>query len=69
MAKQVTDEVTGQVFTVEQVGPCEFQSVFPERLADKSAIHIDEQVAWDWIEDVRADDATARLAAFNAQFA
>ena len=69
MAKTIPDRISGQVFTVEDVGGGEFQSVFPERLADKSAIHGDEQAAWDWIEEVRADDQRAIINHFNRQFA
>lgn len=61
--QQIIDKETGQVFTVEQVGECEFQSVFPERLADHSAIHTTEGDAWGWIDEVIAGERQA-----NSQF-
>ena len=72
MAKRtILDKVSvdGQVFTVDEVEPGNFQSVFPSRLADKSALHTDDQAAWDYIADVMADDEQARIAQFNRQFA
>lgn len=69
MAKEIADRVSGQVFTVQEVEPGLFQSVFPERLADKSELHSDEQAAWDYISDVMSDDEISRVAEFNNQFA
>ena len=59
----ITDSDSGQVFTVEECEPGVFQSVFPERLAEFSCIHDTEQDAWDYISEVRADEAGA-----NSQF-
>lgn len=68
MAKIITDKVSGQAFTVDEVEPGTFQSVFPERLADKSSLHVDEVAAWDYIAEVISDDAQERIAKFNSQF-
>lgn len=62
----ITDADSGQIFTVEQVDGADWQSVFPERLADQSAIHSSESAAWDWVEEVirRESEATqAHIAA------
>lgn len=64
MTKEIKDQVRpDQVFTVEDVGAGEFQSVFPERLADKSAIHSDEADAWSYINEVIAADNAERKVA------
>lgn len=54
--KQIKDQFSEQVFTVEEVEPGLFQSVFPERLAQDSELHASEDDAWDYIEEVRTRD-------------
>lgn len=50
-----------QVFTAEKVEEGVFQSVFPERLADKSCLHLCEVDAWNYIHEVRLTDLLTRL--------
>lgn len=49
-----------QVFTAEKVGSG-FKSVFPERLADKSCLHLCEVDAWNYIHEIRLTDLLTRL--------
>jgi hypothetical protein len=63
MIKQIKDKFSEQVFTVEEVEPGLFQSVFPERLSSESELHADEADAWSYIDEVIARDT-----ADNGQF-
>lgn len=57
MSKQV------EVYTVEEVEPGVFQSVFPSEHADRSSLHADAEDAWAYIEEMKAEIAEA-----NSQF-
>lgn len=49
------DAGQGQAYTVIEVEPGLFQSVFPSWLHEKSQLHSSEADAWDYIADVRED--------------
>jgi hypothetical protein len=51
----VIDTQTQEVFTVEEVEPGVFQSVFPKRLAEHSQLHTSELEAWQYIASVLAE--------------
>ena len=53
MAREI-DAGHGQVYTVEEVEPGLFQSVFPSWMGDLSALHTTADDAWDHIEECRA---------------
>jgi hypothetical protein len=59
MTKQpeIKDLHSNHVFTVDEVEPGTFQSVFPERLSEESSLHPNADEAWAWINEVIARDA------------
>jgi hypothetical protein len=59
----IIDKDTGQVFSVEEVEPGQFQSVFPTRFSDCSCLHDSEKDAWEYIDSVIRD-----VAHDNSQF-
>lgn len=60
---EIRDAFSDHVFTVEEVEPGLFQSVFPERLAQESELHTTADDAWSYIEEIRQRDI-----ADNGQF-